>query len=77
MRFVAAAVGSEWDGGTASWAPAGWLDAPVDSRLRRQSPTGVRLGRDETMRVFTCPASPEHPVISDLMQRSPETASTR
>ena len=67
MRFVAAVASIEWDGGTASWAPAGFLDGPVDSRLRRQSPTGVRLAGTETMRIFTCPASPEHPVISDLM----------
>ncbi|MFC9091242.1 hypothetical protein ACGFYM_38185 [Streptomyces sp. NPDC048231] len=65
MRFVAAAASLEWDGGTASWAPAEFLDEPVHRR-RRQEPTDVRLGSSETMRIFTCPVSPEHPVISDL-----------
>ncbi|MFF3565319.1 hypothetical protein ACFYXS_35275 [Streptomyces sp. NPDC002574] len=67
MRFVAAVAGTEWDGGTESWAPPGSLDGPINERMRRQSPTGVRLGDSETLRIFTCPASPEHPVISDLM----------
>ncbi len=67
MRFVAAMASLEWDGGTTSWAPTEFLDGPVSSRLRRQSPTGVELGGQETMRIFTCPVSSTHPVISDLV----------
>ncbi|WP_370155534.1 hypothetical protein [Streptacidiphilus sp. EB129] len=67
MRFLAAVASIERDGGTASWAPAGSLEGPVNSRLRRQAPTGVRLGKNETMRIFTCPVSTQHPVIGDLM----------
>ncbi|MER5794390.1 hypothetical protein [Streptomyces sp. NPDC001980] len=57
MRFVAAVAGEEWDGGTASWAPSGCRDEPTD----------VRLGSQETLRIFTCPVSSAHPVISDLV----------
>ncbi|MFE0463286.1 hypothetical protein ACFW1A_28945 [Kitasatospora sp. NPDC058965] len=67
MRFTASLASAEWDGGTASWAPTGFLDEPSETYWQRREPTAVRLGRRETMRVFTCPVSPEHPVISDLM----------
>ncbi|MGW5062941.1 hypothetical protein ACWEQ2_37550 [Streptomyces sp. NPDC004096] len=66
MRFVAAVAGIEWDGGTAGWAPAEFLDGPMHVRRRRQGPTDVQLGSSETMRIFICPVSLEHPVISDL-----------
>ncbi|MFJ9697042.1 hypothetical protein [Kitasatospora sp. NPDC101183] len=61
MRFVAALASAEFDGGTASWAPA------PDGVRAPQCPTTVRLGGFETMRVFACPRSPDHPVHSDLV----------
>ncbi|MFJ9843756.1 hypothetical protein ACIRYZ_25540 [Kitasatospora sp. NPDC101155] len=67
MRFVAAIASDEWDGGTESWAPVGFLEGSPRDRRQCQEPTDVVLGRRETMRVFTCSLSPDHPVISDLM----------
>ncbi|MGW4895265.1 hypothetical protein ACWEQL_23790 [Kitasatospora sp. NPDC004240] len=67
MRFVAALASEEWDGSTMSWAPAGFPDGGPSAVRRRQEPTDVVLGHQETMRVFACPRSADHPVISDLM----------
>ncbi|WP_328915222.1 MULTISPECIES: hypothetical protein [unclassified Streptomyces] len=67
MRFVAAIASIEWDGGTESWAPVAFLEGSPTAQLRRQQATHVSLGKQETMRVFACPLSTDHPVISDLM----------
>ncbi|MEU1504516.1 hypothetical protein [Kitasatospora sp. NPDC005748] len=66
LRFVAAIAGREWDGGTESWAPLGSLVSSPSTRRRHQEPTEVRLGHGEAMRVFDCPRSADHPVVSDL-----------
>ncbi|WP_327681852.1 hypothetical protein [Kitasatospora sp. NBC_00458] len=67
MRFVAASASLEWDGGTGSRAPEGSLAGGPGAVGRRREPTDVALGHHETMRVFTCPTSPDHPVVADLV----------
>lgn len=67
MRFVASIASDEWDGGTESWAPAGFLEGGPSDRRQRQEPTDVVIGGRETMRIFTCPVSTDHPVIGDLV----------
>ncbi|MFI6151559.1 hypothetical protein ACIBCA_02550 [Kitasatospora sp. NPDC051170] len=67
MRFVAAIDSKEWDGGTESWAPVGFRDGSSSTWRQHHEPTGVVLGGHEAMRVFVCPVSADHPVISDLM----------
>ncbi|MFI9363118.1 hypothetical protein ACIG5E_18995 [Kitasatospora sp. NPDC053057] len=67
MHFLAAIASTEWGGGTESWAPVDSPDGGPGDRRRHQEPTDVALGRRETLRIFTCPWSPDHPVISDLI----------
>ncbi|MGW0576355.1 hypothetical protein ACWD25_10375 [Streptomyces sp. NPDC002920] len=58
MELLLTIDSSEWDGGSGSWKPL------EDSGLRPHPfamPTGIRVGRDGELNIFTCPVGPEHP----------------
>ncbi|MFD7730300.1 hypothetical protein ACFV6F_07945 [Kitasatospora phosalacinea] len=66
MRFVAALASAEWDGGGPSWKPVVHGAEAGAGRKQEHEPTGIVLGDWETMRVFVCSRSADHPVVSDL-----------
>ncbi|MGW4381503.1 hypothetical protein [Kitasatospora sp. NPDC004531] len=61
-------VGSgEWDGGSGSWIPLEDRDAPPAAGLRQPSnPPMVQIGRGDSMQIYLCPASFDHPHLENL-----------
>ncbi|MBC9715077.1 hypothetical protein H9Y04_21225 [Streptomyces sp. TRM66268-LWL] len=70
MAPLLAIASSEWDGESGSWIP--YEDQGVASAGRfgawdPAAPTGIQVGSADTMQLYVCPASPEHP-HTDLIQ---------
>ena len=69
MRHLATVPSKEWDAGTDTWAPehdtAG--TAGTGTIRHEQNPTMVRVGNSQTMRIFTCPTAPDHPVHAEIV----------
>ncbi|MEU9717398.1 hypothetical protein [Streptomyces sp. NPDC047976] len=51
----------EWDSGTRGWVPY------EDHASKCTQPTGVEVGSTDSMQIYVCTASPEHPQ-TDLIQ---------
>jgi hypothetical protein len=54
---------TEWDGETSDWIP--YEDQahtePSASCLNPRSPAMIRIGDNDSLQIYTCPASPDHP----------------